>query len=42
MKTVTIRLSEESHEKGKDNAKKKTRGNFSAYVELLIEEDNKK
>ena len=39
MKTVTIRISEEVHEKGKKKAKEKTRGNFSAYVETLINKD---
>ena len=39
MKTVTIRLPEETHDKGKKKAKEKTRGNFSAYVEQLIEND---
>lgn len=39
MKSVTIRISEEAHEKGEKMAKKKTRGNFSAYVEHLVKFD---
>lgn len=41
-KTTTIIISDKIHKIGKKKSKDKDRGNFSAYVERLIIQDNEK